>query len=98
MSLQFVSALEQGAKTASLEKIDALCAALRVKPSELFAAGEEATRPKDAASRDVVRAATALPAEREKDVLELLHVVSRMLSKAPRARTTSTSPRKAKRT
>lgn len=95
VSLQFLAALEQGAKTPSLETLDALARAFSVPVSELFAAGE-AAEAKGASrgepSRAVLAAVKALPEAREGEIVELLHVVSRMLlrERAPKtARPTS---------
>ena len=73
-------------KTPSLDTIDALCAAFRTQPSELFAAGEASVASRPGPSRKLLRAATALPTEKEDEVVELLHVVSRMLASPVRAK------------
>lgn len=91
ISLQFVAALEQAAKAPSFETVDRLCAAFDVAPSELFAAGEESPSKKPA-NKELVRVAAAIPAEVEKDAVELLHVLSRVASRA--GKTTTRSRRK----
>ena len=80
LSIQFLGALEQGKKSPSIETLDALTAAFRVSTSELFAAGE-VERPSAGVGREVLRAVAALPREAEKDILDLVHVVSRLLAK-----------------
>lgn len=84
LSLQFVAALEQAAKTPSLDTVDALCAAFGVRPSELFAAGEEPMLRKKAASKELLRAAAAVPPGYEKEGVELLHVLGRLAAKTRR--------------
>lgn len=86
VSLQFIAAIEQAAKSPSLDTIDKLCAVFRAQPSELFAAGEASTGSRSGPSRELMRAAAALPAEREDEIVELLHVVSRMLASPARAK------------
>lgn len=86
VSIQFSAAIEQAAKSPSLDTIDSLCEAFRAEPSELFAAGEQSTGAKAGPSRALVRAAAALPHEREDEVVDLLHVVSRMLASPARAK------------
>lgn len=97
VSLQFLAALEQGVKTPSLDTLDALAGAFSVPVSELFAAGEPAKAEGAARgepSRAVLAAVKALPAEREDEIVELLHVVSRMLLKerVPKSSRASAKP------
>lgn len=85
VSLQFVAALEQAAKTPSLDTVDALCAAFGVRASELFAAGEEPTPRKSAANKELLRAAAAVPVGFEKEGVELLHVLGRAAARSNRS-------------
>lgn len=84
VSLQFVAAMEQAAKAPSLETVDRLAAVFGVRPSELFAAGEE-TSSRPGPGKDLLRAAGAVPAAHEADAVELLRVLSRSVSRASAA-------------
>jgi transcriptional regulator with XRE-family HTH domain len=81
-SLQFIAALEQDAKNPSLDTVDKLCAAFGITVSALFVEGEPPRDPKPRSKKEALeRAIEAVPDERVEDVLEVVHVVSRMLAR-----------------
>lgn len=93
LSLQFVAAIEQAAKTPSLETLDALSSAFGVKTSALFAAGEAPTPKSTQASRELLRVAAAVPKGHEQHAIEMLQVLNRAVSvpaKRPSSRTAPT--------
>lgn len=93
LSIQFVAALEQGAKSPRPEKLDALAFAFGVKTSEIFAAGEESPAKPIQASKALLRVAAAVPAGHEQHAIEMLQVLNRAVSmptKRPGSRATST--------
>ena len=83
VSLQFIAALEQDTKAPSLDTIDKLCEAFAITASALFAAGEveRAAKPRSRTAA-IERALAAVPEDREDDMLELVHVASRLLSRS----------------
>lgn len=72
LSVQFVAALEQQGRSATLKTVDKLSAALGVTTSQLFAAGEKKARPKSTAPEKVARLLDGLTAAQQDRMVRAL--------------------------
>jgi len=72
LSTQFIAALEQQNRSATLKTVDKLSSALGVTASQLFAAGEKKARPKSAAPEKVARLLDGLTAAQQERMVRAL--------------------------
>lgn len=72
LSVQMIAALEQGGKTPSMATIDRLCEALRVRFSELIAAGELKSASSDEPPQRVADSLRGLSKRQQAEVAEIV--------------------------
>lgn len=79
LSVQFVAALEQEGRSASLNTIAKLCDGLEVSASELFAAGETRSAKKSAVPEKLARLLDGLTTAQQDRILSAVREMRRLV-------------------
>jgi len=84
LSVQFVAALEQQERSATLQTVDKLATALSVSPSELFRVGESKQNPSKTHVQRIAQVLDGLPARQQQQVLNIVRAIRAMVGTGAR--------------